>query len=178
MKVENMSDDLPPRCPACAIRILDRRAWFHIPGLVSAARLAKARGLSRILSSKRLAGQEIAAIALGSTIYFRRIDQFNPHTVAGLAFLAHELKHVEQYKRDGMLKFLLRYAWDFIIHRGYSEKLRYEAEATHFQQQVAAHLTREFANNSGQSPCQELAEPHTINDNFLVEDPNPFQFPV
>jgi hypothetical protein len=173
-----MSDDLPAKCPPCAVRILDRREWFEFPGIVASTRLAKARGLSRILSSKRLAGVEIAAIALGSTIYFRRTDQFNPHTVAGLALLAHELKHVEQYKRDGLLKFLARYVWDYILHRGYSEKLRYEAEATQFQWQVTAHLSREFANNSGQSPCRELAEPHTFNDNFLVEDPNPFQFPV
>jgi hypothetical protein len=173
-----MSDDLPARCPACVVRILDRREWFDIPGIVSTARLAKARGLSRMLSSKRLAKKEIGAIALGSTIYFCKPDHFNPHTVAGIAFLAHELKHVEQYKRDGLIKFFARYVWDFIVHRGYSEKLRYEAEAIEFQRQVAFHLNQEFAKNPGRHPCKEIAEPHTVNEQFLVESPTAFRFPV
>ncbi|MBE0410782.1 MAG: hypothetical protein IBX69_13745, partial [Anaerolineales bacterium] len=87
-----MNNDLPARCPDCVIRILDRSEWFAIPGLVATARLARARGLSRLLSSKFLAGQEIGAIALGSTIFFRKLDHFNLHTVVGIAFLAHELK--------------------------------------------------------------------------------------
>lgn len=173
-----MSDKLPECCPECVVRLLDRREWFQIPGIVSQARLSEARGLARILSSKRLAGVDIGAIALGSTIYFRRLDQYNPHTVAGIAFLAHELKHVEQYKRDGLLKFLARYMKDFVVHRGYGEKLRYEAEANEFQKQVAAHLSKEFSNNPDRHPCVEMVEPHTANQQFLVEVPTPFRFHV
>jgi len=178
MKKDSKSFNLPEKCPQCVVRILDRPEWFEIPGIVASARVAEVKGFSRLLSSKKLAKEEIGAIALGSTIYFRRPELYNPHTVAGIAFLAHELKHVEQYKRDGLLMFIARYVWDFIVHRGYSEKLRYEAEASEFQRQVAAHLSREFSNNSGSHPCKEKGEPHSVNEHYLVEKPAAFQYRV
>lgn len=178
MKKNCKSFNLPEKCPQCVISILDRPEWFEIPGIVASAQVAEAKGFSRLLSSKKLAKKEIGAIALGSTIYFRRPELFNPHTLAGIAFLAHELKHVEQYKRDGLLKFIARYVWDFIVHRGYNEKIRYEAEASEFQRQVAAHLSREFSNNSGCHFCKEMSEPHSVNEQYLVEKPVAFHYRV
>jgi hypothetical protein len=124
-----------------------------------------------------LAGKKIGAITLRSTIYFRELDEYTPHTAPGLAFLAHELKHVEQYQIDGFVKFYIRYIWDYILH-GYGEEVAFEAEASEFQRQVMEHLTREFENNPGRHPCRELAEPHTPNEQFVKTVPPVFRFPI
>ena len=172
-----MSDRLPEKCPACVVSMLARQEWFADPEVVSRARLAKAGGIPRLLSSQKLAGRKIGAITLGSTIYFREIDQYDPHTVTGLVFLAHEIKHVEQYQREGFVRFYIRYLWDYILH-GYGESISFEAEASEFERQVMEHLTREFENNSGSQPCSEMAEPHTPNERFAKTVPLLFRFSI
>ncbi len=169
-----MSNGFPESCPPCVVNMLARREWFADPEVVSRARLARAKGIPRLLSSQILARQKIGAITLGSTIYFRELDQYNPHTATGLAFLAHELKHVEQYERQGPLRFYTRYIRDYLLH-GYGESVTFEAEASEFQRQVTEHLSREFENNSGRQPCKELAEPHTPNEHFVKTVPQEFR---
>jgi len=133
-------------------------------------------GLPRLLSSRLFAHQEIGAITLGGTIYIRQLGSYNPHTVDGLAFLAHELKHMEQYEREGPGKFYAKYLWAYIFH-GYGESVPFEAEAYAFQRQVRAHLATEFENNPGRSPCREMADPHTPSTSFVKTAPAVFQHP-
>ncbi len=108
---------LPDQLPPCAVTILARDAWFPDPKVVSRTRLASANALARFLSHPRFSGIQIAAITLGHTIYFRRAEYYNPHTPRGLAFLAHEIKHVEQYEREGRARFYFKYFIDQRLDR-------------------------------------------------------------
>ncbi len=169
------SNLLSPKIPACAAAVLARREWFADPGVVRRARLSPPNWLARLLSSRRFAGQEIAAITLGKTIYFRMPDQYNPHTPAGLAILAHELKHVEQFEREGWGGFYAKYVRGYLAH-GYGEPIPFEAEAYEFQRQVAVHLAREFEANPAYPCCREMADPHTPNESFTRLTPEIFRF--
>ena len=171
-----MSNRLPVNLSPCAVNMLARPEWFADPRVISRARLAEATGLPRLLSSRLFARQEIGAITLGHTIYLRRIDNYEPHTAAGLAFLAHELKHVEQFEREGVARFYSKYIWAYVFH-GYGESVPFEAEAYEFQRQVLAHLTAEFEGNLGRHPCREMAEPHTPSDLFVKTAPATFRYP-
>ena len=142
---------LPKEIPACAARLLARPEWFADPGIVHRTKLAKARGVARWLSSPRFAGTEIAAITLGHTIYFRQIEAYTPHTPCGLALLAHEIKHIEQVERHGLLSFYWRYWLDYRKH-GYGEALPFEMEAYRFERLVRVQLKNEFALNAGRTP--------------------------
>lgn len=170
-----MISQLPARLTPCAVNMLARPEWFTQPSLIGQAKLAEAKGLARLLSSRALARQEIAAITLGDTIYFRSLDYYNPHSASGLALLAHELKHVEQYKQRGLFKFYAAYVWDYLRH-GYGEMVRFEAEASDFQRQVQAHLEVELAANTGRQLCIELADPHSPNLAFIKTAPASFRF--
>ncbi len=167
---------LPEKVPPCAVNMLARREWFADPGVVSRARLGEATGLAWLLSSRFFARIEIGAITLGRTVRFRLLDNYDPHTSWGLAFLAHEIKHVEQYETDGWLKFYLKYIWAYVFH-GYGESVPFEAEAYEFQRQVEAHLTAELESNAGRQPCKEMGEPHTPNDAFVETTPPVFRYP-
>ena len=158
---------LPKEIPACAVRLLARPEWFADPGIVQRTKLAKARGLARRLSSPRFAGTEIAAIALGHTIYFRQMEAYNPHAPRGLALLAHEIKHIEQVERYGLVSFYWRYWLDY-RRQGYGEALPFETEAYQFERLVRAQLKNEFALNAGRTPCLEMAAPHSPNPAFSL----------
>ncbi len=69
----------------------------------------------------------------------RRRDLADP---TFLALLAHELKHVEQFRRYGYVRFLLKYFWD-MGRRGfrYSARLPLEAEAYDLERRVLAALS-------------------------------------
>ncbi len=162
-----MSDRIPPRCPDCAVHVLARPEWFSDPDIVRRVRLAEARGISRLLSSPRLAHTQIAAITLRSTIYYRILDQFDPHEPAGLSLLAHEIKHVEQYERLGLVRFYASYLRDY-MRVGYGEAVHLEEEAYKFQRHVFTQLTEEFKNNQGLKNCKDLGPPHTPNDRFAM----------
>ncbi len=157
---------LPERIPPCAANILARPTWFADPGVVGRARLAIAGWLPRILSSHRFAGTEIAAITLGRTIYFRKVEFYDPHTLQGLVLLAHELKHVEQFEREGARRFYFDYLLGYRKH-GYSEEITFEAEAYSFERQVFAHLMKEFKFNTGRSICWDKVAPHLPNSEFV-----------
>jgi Domain of unknown function (DUF4157) len=171
-----MSNKLPERIPLCAANLLARREWFADPSVVSRAKLDEATGISRLLSSPLFAGQPIGAITLSRTIHFRMVDEYDPHTPAGLALLAHEIKHVEQYEKDGLAKFYLKYLLAYVRH-GYGQLVPFEAEAYALQVQVETHLTAEFENNPGRPPCLEMTDPHTPNGAFVKTVPAPFKYP-
>ena len=52
----------------------------------------------------------------GSTIYLRK-GVFQPETTDGLALLAHEIAHCQQYERLGTRRFLVRYVWAYCRNR-------------------------------------------------------------
>ena len=162
-----MSDKLPAKIPACAANLLARPEWFADPEIVNRVKLTEASRIARFLSSKRFANTEISAITLGHTIHIRKPEKYNPHTPSGLALLAHEIKHVEQYEQ-GRLRFYPRYLGDYI--RGGYKKVRFETEAYAFDQMVENHLKDEFRANSD-APCQEQTDPHTPNDAFAKIKP-------
>ncbi len=157
---------IPKRVPDCAKRLLQRHEWFDDIEVVDRARLAKANWIARLLSSPTFAQKPVSAITLGRTIYFRQDVHFDPHSLRGLALLAHELKHVEQYEQEGLPKFYAKYLWDYAKHR-YGPGIQYEAQASEFETEVKAHLDLEFQGNPGVEPCVEMVEPHTPNLTFV-----------
>lgn len=165
-----MSESIPKRIPECAARLIGRRPWFEDPAIAGRAKLREASLLARFLSSERFAGKPILAITLGRTIHFRQVESYDPHTPKGLALLAHELKHIEQYEREGLLGFAWQYVRAWREH-GYGSEIPFEAEGSKIQHAVEGHLTSEFAANPGVEPCAEMAPPHTPNAAFALSEP-------
>lgn len=65
------------------------------------------------------------ALVLGQTIHLYGVNPIS--LLANKDWLAHELVHVKQYEKYGVLRFLGLYIWDWIKH-GYFRN-RYEEEA-------------------------------------------------
>jgi hypothetical protein len=169
-----MSDLIPERIPDCAERLLARGEWYTDPGMVRRAKLKLASGLAAFLSSERFSKGKTKAITLGKTIHFCGADQFQPHSAKGLALIAHELKHVEQYEKFKFVKFYAKYIWSFIRH-GYGKEIDIEATAYALEAAVKTHLQGEFAANSGSDPCLQMSEPHTPNPEFALTTPEVFE---
>lgn len=175
VKEDAISNRLPEKIPSCAVNLLARGEWYADPQVVGRAKLSEATGLARFLSSPFFARRPIGAITLNHTIHFRMTDEYNPHTPSGLALLAHEVKHVEQYEQEGLVKFYLKYLLAFIRH-GYGQRVPFEAEAYALQGQVQAHLTAEFGSNPGCGACIEMTDPHTPNGAFVKTTPPIFEY--
>lgn len=80
---------------------------------------------------------------MGHLIIFTKPQYYDPCSIQGLALLAHELKHVEQYRREGLLRFLRRYLSHW-LKVGYNlDRHPYEREATEFEARVQAQLQEE-----------------------------------
>ena len=165
-----MSNVIPERIPDCAERLLARPEWFSDPSIVKRARIRLASGIAAFLSSERFSGGNISAITLGKTIHFRHVDHYDPHSAKGLALLAHELKHVEQYEHEGLIRFYAKYLRGYFQH-GYGKKIAFEESAYSLESSVKAHLRSEFENNPGRDPCMQMAEPHTPNLQFALTTP-------
>ena len=122
--------------PEQAKRTLKREEWFVDPDIVDRARLFVLPCCPRFFSEGR------SAITLGHLIIFTKPKYYDPSSIQGLALLAHELKHVEQYRREGLLRFL----WHYLSHWlkvGYDlERHPYEREATEFEVHVQAQLQK------------------------------------
>jgi len=75
-----------------------------------------------------------SAITFGNRIYFSKpLNQNDPSTIF---LIAHELVHVEQYKKNGTISFLLKYVGELIrnliIHKRFIiayKKISFEEEA-------------------------------------------------
>ncbi len=76
---------------------------------------------AKVLKSRKV------AIVFGKSIYLHGVSatDFQKST----SWVAHELKHVEQYKRLGFLKFLLLYIWESILHGYHNNKFEIEARS-------------------------------------------------
>jgi hypothetical protein len=76
------------------------------------------------------------AMTMAPFIFYGR-DAFDTVEPRGIALLAHELKHIEQYRQMGHLRFLARYLFDLARARfRYSRDLPLEAPAYLLQRQV------------------------------------------
>jgi hypothetical protein len=76
------------------------------------------------------------AMTIDPFVFYGR-SRLNPSSPSSLALLAHELKHVEQYRRFGRLGFLLRYLRDLARNRfRYARDLPLEAECYALQAEV------------------------------------------
>jgi hypothetical protein len=80
------------------------------------------------------------AMTIAPYIFYGRAH-FDPTSISSLALLAHELKHVEQYRAMGHVRFLARYFRDLAGNRmRYSKELPLEAEAYALQARVLVAL--------------------------------------
>ncbi len=70
-------------------------------------------------------GSRRIAMVLGSTIYLSGVDR--QRFLSDRKWLIHELVHIEQYRRNGFLKFLLLYLLESIRHGYYQNKFEIEA---------------------------------------------------
>jgi hypothetical protein len=76
------------------------------------------------------------AMTFAPFVFFGR-DRFDPASASSLALLAHELKHIEQYRRYGHVRFLLRYLRDKARNGfKYSRDLPLEVEPYALQAEV------------------------------------------
>ena len=171
-----MSETIPKTCPACVLEMLNRPEWFPNPETLHKVQLGRAKGIPRLLSSEFFARAKISAITLGSTVYFRIEELYDPHTPKGLALLAHEFKHVEQYLNRKLVKFYSKYLMDYLRH-SYGKKITFEAEAYTFEKVVLKQLKAEFKHNEPRMPCLEMGEPHSPNPEFIKLPTEPFVFP-
>jgi hypothetical protein len=80
------------------------------------------------------------AMTFAPYVFFGR-EPWDASSVRSVALLAHEVKHVEQYRRYGHVGFLARYFRDLAANRfRYSTSLPLEAEAYSLQAEVRAAL--------------------------------------
>lgn len=130
---------MPGRLPQEAIENLKRKEWFPDPSIVDRARVIILPFCPRYIATRR------TAITLGHLIIFTKPRYYDPYSIPGLALLAHELKHVEQYEIGGMLRFLGRYLKEW-LKVGYDlDRHPYEKEAYVFQNLVKERLKEEWA---------------------------------
>ncbi len=149
---EPASDALPRRLPECCVYVLGRPGWYDRE-LLRAVEIKPANAFIKAISSPQIAGTEITATTIGDTIYFRKPEGFDPHSLAGLSLLAHEVRHVEQYREQGgLVPFALNYVLEY-LRMGYGSDISFEAEAYEIGDVVQAHLTQEFEYNEGVSHC-------------------------
>ena len=65
------------------------------------------------------------AIVIGRTIHLHNTQQ--QEFLQDKSWLLHELKHIEQFRRHGFIRFIFLYVWESIRH-GYTNN-KYEVEA-------------------------------------------------
>ena len=76
------------------------------------------------IAAKNL-GHSSAAIVFGRTIYLYNVDRTN--FIKNQSWLKHEIAHVKQYEKLGLIKFILLYLIELMI-KGYANN-RFEVEA-------------------------------------------------
>jgi len=139
---------LPRRLPQDTIENLKRKEWFPDPSVVDRARAVILPFCPQYIATRR------RAITLGHLIIFTQPQYYDPCSIQGLALLAHELKHVEQYETWGMLRFLWRYLKEW-LKVGYDlDRHPYEKEAYAFQERVKKRLKEEWTGKNRGSYLQ------------------------
>jgi hypothetical protein len=79
--------------------------------------------LASIAAFKLRSGR--VAMVLGNTIHLHNVtsEQF----LKNESWVKHELCHVQQYKKHGILLFLIKYTWESIRHGYYNNSFEVEA---------------------------------------------------
>jgi hypothetical protein len=94
------------------------------------ARIISKSWLARLAAWKL--GVPQVALTLGSTVHLHRTDA--SCFLADPAWVRHELKHVEQFRAYGFLRFLILYGWES-LWKGYYQN-RFEVEARAAEQET------------------------------------------
>lgn len=89
------------------------------------------------LAAKKLRSKQMA-ITIGNKIYLHQISKID--FLSNKNWLCHELKHVQQFKKDGFIVFIVKYIWESICKGYYNNK--WEVEARHSEQDFS--LLNEF----------------------------------
>jgi hypothetical protein len=89
------------------------------------------------------------AMTIAPFVFFGR-DEFDPKSGSSLALVAHELKHIEQYRQMGHVKFLWTYLKDRRRAGGYSRSLPLEIEPYALQRIVRAALSEAVEEQAGE----------------------------
>ncbi len=110
--------------------------------LLGRVRFSPPNRLARFLASPIFNGRGASAITLGHEVYLLRPDM-DFGSPEGVALLVHELKHVEQFEREGWLGFLARYLWDYLRH-GYGKGIEFEREAMEVETMALAKLAGRY----------------------------------
>jgi uncharacterized protein DUF4157 len=79
------------------------------------------------------------AMVISPFVFFGK-HKYDPESPRSLALLAHELRHIEQYRELGHLKFVYTYTRDRWRAGGYSRNLPLEAGPYALQEEVRAKL--------------------------------------
>jgi hypothetical protein len=82
--------------------------------------------IANIAAAKMKADQ--VAIVFGSTIHLHNTSR--NEFLSDTDWVCHELKHVEQYKRNGFAGFLVKYVFDWMKNGYYNNKFEVEARAS------------------------------------------------
>lgn len=85
-------------------------------------------------------------------IYFT--DKYDPNSIDSLGTAGHELTHVRQWRQNGTLSFIPRYAWDLMKNGGYSEDIPFENEAYAKGKRIRDDLEKRNASGERQCGCE------------------------
>jgi hypothetical protein len=118
------------------------------------------RSLSVMLLNAAFAPQNLFADAYTDSqrdIYFRN-GVYNPYSIEGIALIAHELVHANQYREHGAAKFMAKYLGNYVGDRlsgsaaveAYEDN-EFEEEAFSLQDHIKDYLTKKY---KAQSPCK------------------------
>lgn len=88
--------------------------------------------VARIAAWKLNSGK--VAIVIGTTIHLHNTHR--KEFLEDKRWLLHELKHIEQFRRHGVLPFLFLYLWESIRHGYTNNKYEIEARAAEKNEQI------------------------------------------
>jgi Domain of unknown function (DUF4157) len=84
------------------------------------------------------------AFTNGYKIYFAP-GRFNPRTASGIALIAHELTHCDQFRRHGTWIFRFRYGWSWLVELLRNKSFHEAYYRNHFE--VEARATQDKVQN-------------------------------
>ena len=94
------------------------------PGQINFVVRIKERSLVARLAAWKLKSDNVA-IVLGKTIHLHNISR--THFLQNKAWVCHELKHIQQFRQNGFIRFIILYLRETMSH-GYRNN-KYEIEA-------------------------------------------------
>ncbi|HMO31576.1 MAG TPA: DUF4157 domain-containing protein [Lacibacter sp.] len=105
---------------------MKNRAFIQIAGPWGGTIRIREQSFLARLAAKKMGVRQVALV-LGTTIHLHNTPAQD--FLRNRRWLRHELVHVEQYKRLGLLRFLLIYLWYSLRYGYYNNPLEEEARA-------------------------------------------------